>query len=233
MTSVVLTSGDQDVANLLAGVLADEGFCVVHAQCGHDAITSVCDIQPDLILVDTPVADIDGLELCRRLRGGTDAPIVVLAADAREADIVRALESGADEYLLRPVRSRELVARARALLRRSNGFHASPVNGRVILGDLEVSLDERRVYKRGQLVELSPIEFRLLACLLREAGRVVNHRKLMAQVWGGEYVDCRHYLRLYIGYLRSKLEDDPRDPKIILNEWGIGYRLASPSPQGS
>ena len=92
-------------------------------------------------------------------------------------------------------------------------------------GDLEIRLDEHKVYRRGVPIELSPIEFRLLACLAREAGRVVSHAKLMAQVWGPEYVDCRHYLRLYIRYLRSKLEDDPRDPRLILTEWGVGYRF--------
>lgn len=233
MARVLLVSGDQDVANLLAGVLAAESFDVIRAEHGQKALTSVHDTQPEIILIDTPLTDLDGLELCRRLRGATEVPIVLVAPDAREADVVRALELGADEYLSRPLRPRELAARLRALLRRANGPQTSLVDGRMALGDLEVNLDERRVYKRGQLVDLSPIEFRLLVCLLREPGRVINHRKLMAQVWGAEYVGCRHYLRLYIRYLRWKLEDDPRDPKMILNEWGIGYRFQPAASEGS
>jgi two-component system KDP operon response regulator KdpE len=233
MIRALLVSGDGEATQLLSSVLAGEGFNVSHAECGQRALACVRDTQTEVILIDTPLKDVDGLELCRRLRDATDAPIVLMAPDAREADIVRALELGADEYVLRPLRPRELAARLRALLRRTNGQHAGVLDGRLTLGDLEANLDERRVYRHGRLVELSPIEFRLLVCLLREAGRVVTHRKLMAQVWGGQYVDCRHYLRLYVGYLRSKLEDDPRDPKLILNEWGIGYRLvasASPGP---
>lgn len=221
---LLLVSTDDDATQLLEGMLAAEGFTFSHADCRR-ALAYARDTETQVILIDTPLRGGDGLELCRELRDVTDAPIVLIASDGREADIVRAFELGADDYVLRPLRSRELAARVRALLRRSNGVP----DGRLRLGDLEANLDERRVYRHGQLVELSPIEFRLLVCLLREAGRVVNHGKLMAQVWGGQYVDCRHYLRLYIGYLRSKLEDDPRNPKLILNEWGIGYRLVAPT----
>ena len=226
---VLLVSSDGHATQLLESMLGTEGFTVSRADCWQRALAYAGDTQTQVILIDTPSSDGDGLELCQQLRDITDAPIVLMASDAREADIVRAFELGADEYVLRPLRPKELAARVRALLRRSNGV----LDGRLRLGDLEANLDERRVYRHGQLVELSPIEFRLLVCLLREAGRVVNHRKLMAHVWGGQYVDCRHYLRLYIGYLRSKLEDDPRNPKLILNEWGIGYRLVAPTSSAS
>jgi two-component system KDP operon response regulator KdpE len=226
---VLLISNHGEASSLLGEALVNAGFETIWARSGQGASISVHDTQPEIVLLDGPVEDVDSLELCRHIRGITDVPIVMLAPDARETDIVRALESGADEYLLRPVGPRELAARLRALMRRANHLPAGAGNGRLTLGDIEVDDDERRVYKRGQLVELSPTEYRLLVCLLREAGRVVSHRKLMAQVWGGEYVQCRHYLRLYIRYLRSKLEDDPRDPKMILNEWGTGYRLAAPA----
>jgi two-component system KDP operon response regulator KdpE len=229
MWRVLLISNHGEASSLLGEALANEGFETIWTRSGQGASISVHDKQPEIVVLDGPVEDVDSLELCRHIRGVTDVPIVMLAPDARETDIVRALESGADEYLLRPVGPRELAARLRALMRRANHLLAGAGNGRLTLGDVEVDDDERRVYKRGQPVELSPTEYRLLVCLLREAGRVVSHRKLMAQVWGGEYVQCRHYLRLYIRYLRSKLEDDPRDPKMILNEWGTGYRLAAPA----
>lgn len=228
MSRVLLASNHGEASNLLRQALVNEGFQTVWARSGQEASISVHDMQPEVVVLDGPIEDVDSVELCRHIRGMTDVPIVMLAPDAREADIVRALESGADEYLLRPVSPRELAARLRALMRRANHRPAGAGNGRMTLGDVEVDDDERRVYKRGQLVDLSPTEYRLLLCLLREAGRVVSHRKLMAQVWGGEYVGCRHYLRLYVRYLRSKLEDDPKDPQMILNEWGTGYRLAVP-----
>jgi two-component system KDP operon response regulator KdpE len=229
MSRVLLTSNHGQASSLLGEALANEGFETILARSGQEASISVHDKQPEIVVLDGPADDVDSLELCRHIRGMTDVPIVMLAFDAREADIVRALESGADEFLLRPVSPRELAARLRALMRRANHLPAGAGNGRLTLGDVEVDDDQRRVYKRGQLVELSPTEYRLLLCLLRDAGRVVSHRKLMAQVWGGEYIGCRHYLRLYIRYLRSKLEDDPRDPQMILNEWGTGYRLAVPA----
>ena len=232
MARVLWVGGRFGTADIMTGALTIEAFEVIRAQGAQGALTSLPDIQPEIILLEMPLADFDGLELCRRLRTVTDAPIIVLDSDAHEAAIVRALESGADEYLAKPVRPRELAARLRALSRRAGFLRDAATDGHLVLGELEVDLDQRRVRKRGQTIDLSPIEFRLLACLLRERGRVVSHRKLMAQVWGPEYVDCRHYLRLYIRYLRSKLEDDPSDPKMILSEWGVGYRLEPDPLQG-
>ena len=227
--SVLLACADNSRATWLDAVLATDGFDTARAQSGRETLALVGDLRPKIVLIDTPLADLDGAELCRGLRALTEAPIVVVAPDADEADIVRALELGADEYLLRPLRPRELAARVRALLRRVNGLRAQSEDGRLVFGDLEVGLDEHRVYRQGQLVDLSPIEFRLLECMVRVPGRVVSHRKLLGQVWGADYGGCTHYLRLYIGYLRCKLEDDPRDPKMILNEWGIGYRFEPPA----
>jgi two-component system KDP operon response regulator KdpE len=228
--SVLVVSADNNGATWLEAVLATDGFDTVRAESGRNALASARDLRPGIVLVDAPLPDLDAPDFCRHLRAVTGAPIVVVAHDAAEGDIVRTLDLGADEFLLRPLRPRELAARVRALLRRANGEKAQSEDGRLVVGNLEVCLDEHRVYNRGQLVDLSPTEFSLLVCLARSPGRVLTHRKLMAQVWGAEYVDCRHYLRLYIRYLRSKLEDDPRKPKMILSEWGIGYRFESPAP---
>ena len=156
----------------------------------------------------------------------SELPIVVCSRNASERDIVRAFESGADDYLVLPIHPRELGARLRAVLRRSAGWpttqQAQPV---LVAGEFEIHLDSQRVFRRGKPIELTPIEFRLLESLMRRPGQLVTHSQLLAEVWGPQYVDSRNYLRLYIQYLRTKVEDDPREPSVLLNEWGVGYRL--------
>jgi len=166
------------------------------------------------------------LAMCRRLRDSYPVPIVACSISSREQDVVRALDAGADDYLVVPIRPVELMARLRAVLRRlgDNG-QTSPNGQRLVAGDIEILLDEQKAFRRGAEIELSPIEFKLLALLVRETGRPVSHSKLIAHVWGPEYVDCRHYLRLYVRYLRAKLEDSPQSPELIQNEWGVGYRF--------
>jgi two-component system KDP operon response regulator KdpE len=139
---------------------------------------------------------------------------------------VRVFEAGADDYLVTPIRPVELSARLRAVLRRTAD---SPVRQQhsdtLVAGDLEIRLNEHKVYRHGNIIDLSPMEFRLLTVLVKETGRAVSHAKLIANVWGPEYVDCRHYLRLYVKYLRSKIETDPKNPRLVLSEWGVGYRF--------
>jgi two-component system KDP operon response regulator KdpE len=181
---------------------------------------------PDLVLMACLRPDDATLAFCAGLREASDVPIVLCSPVASEADIVRAFHAGVDDYLVTPLRPVELSARLRAVLRRAGDFPERRQRGDVLIaGDVEVRLKEHKAFRRGLLLELSPIEFRLLAVLVEQAGRAVSHAKLIARVWGPEYVDCRHYLRLYIKYLRAKVEDDPKDPKLILNEWGVGYRF--------
>jgi two-component system KDP operon response regulator KdpE len=135
-------------------------------------------------------------------------------------------DAGADDYLVTPIRPVELHARLRAVLRRTADTPVTRVQAdALIAGDVEVRLKEHKVYRNGEHIDLSPIEFRLLCVLVQETGRAVSHTRLIANVWGPEYVDCRHYLRLYVKYLRSKIEDDPKNPQMILSEWGVGYRF--------
>src|SRR3970040_1393977 len=226
MSVLLIVSRAPGRATYLAYGPQGGGFENRHVTDGADAITEVATAQPDVVMMEPPIPNMDALFLCRYLRGGYDIPILLCSASARDGDIVRATDAGADDYLVMPVRPIELVARLRAVLRRAGkGHRTDGGRGRLMAGDLEIRLYEHMGLWGGGPIELSPIEFRLLACLTREAGRVVSHAKLMAQVWGPEYVDCRHYLRLYIRYLRSKLEDDPRDPRLILTYWGVGYRF--------
>ncbi len=179
-------------------------------------------IQPDLILWEPPPDSELLLQECWRVRQTTDRPVVVLSSLADELTITRALSSGVDDYLVLPTRENELVARIRAIARRLSLDGAEAVTTE--FGGIVLSTEDLSAEVRGRKVFLSPIEFRLLSCLLSAQGKVLTHDYLMSRVWGPEYVDSRQYLHLYIRYLREKLEDDRKNPRIILSEWGIGYR---------
>ncbi len=181
------------------------------------------ELQPDLILLEPPAEKRKLLQACETLRAWTERPIIVLSGEKDEIVIARAFAAGIDEYLLLPVGIRELAARIEAMLRRFSRYAAASdiTDG----GGLVLSSSDLSVLCRGRRVSLSPIEFRLLSCLISAVGRVVTHEALMLRAWGAEYVDSRHYLHLYIRYLREKLEEDPANPKMILSEWGVGYRL--------
>jgi DNA-binding response OmpR family regulator len=183
-------------------------------------------LQPDLVLLAPPCEDGSLLRSCESLRNKTTRPIVVLSENREELMITRALAAGVDEYLVLPIGDRELAARIQAMLRRMTHFGGRSETTRA--GGLVLSSSDLSVEFHGRRVFLSPMEFRLLSCLASVPGKVLTHEALMSRVWGTEYVDSRQYLHLYIRYLREKLEDDPKRPRLILNEWGIGYRLEPP-----
>ena len=185
------------------------------------------ELRPDIVLLAAPT-DIEGLvAACETARAETESPVVVLSELADETAITRSLATGIDDYLVLPLGDRELVARIEAMLRR---VHRAPsLDDTRRIGDLVLSMSDHSVTRAGRRVVLSPIEFRLLACLASAPGKVLTHQTLMSRVWGAEYVDSRHYLRVYIRYLREKLEDDPNRPQLVLSEWGVGYRLHAPS----
>ena len=185
------------------------------------------DFRPDIVLLAAP-SDIEQLvAACEAARSEIESPVVVLSELAGETAITRSLATGIDDYLVLPLGDRELVARIEAMLRR---LHRTPSSGDIRrIGDLVLSANDHSATRAGRRVVLSPIEFRLLACLASAPGKVLTHQTLMSRVWGAEYVDSRHYLRVYVRYLREKLEDDPNHPQLILSEWGVGYRLHVPS----
>jgi len=178
-------------------------------------------LDPDVILLVPPARPRELIEACRAVRAEVDCPIVVYSTCGRDVVVAQALTAGVDEYLTAPVGSRELDARLEAIVRRSRRAGATDTT----VGDLSLSAAELSAERGGRKIPLSPIEFKLLSCLAGAAGRVVTHDALMSRVWGAEYVASRHYLHLYVRYLREKIEDDPRIPQLILSEWGVGYRF--------
>jgi DNA-binding response OmpR family regulator len=205
--------------------LEQDGFEVVEACSGMEALTQLRTTMPDLVLLDVMLPDIDGFETLRMIREFSQVPILMVTAKGEEDDRVRGLERGADDYITKPFSPRELSSRIRAVLRR-NEMPRSVLHEPVIVDDrLTIDFDRREVSVEGKLVILRPTEYRLLYHLVQNAGRVVAHDQLLAKVWGYEYREETHYLRLYVNYLRQKLEKDPANPKYILTERGVGYRF--------
>lgn len=226
---VLVIDNDPISLRLLHSRLGRQGYRVTAAGSVQEGLRLALERPPDLVILG--LAGTEGPELCRRLREFVRAPLCVLSGRGRPEDVVRALSAGADACLAKSCPEVELLARLRALLRRAGMPGPAACEAVVRLGDLEINLEARQVKKRGTVVNLSPMEFRLLALLARNRGKVQPHRRLLAEVWGPEYVDDTQYLRIYIRYLREKLEDDPDNPRYILTEWGVGYRLVDPAEE--
>ena len=211
--TVLVVDDDPPIRRFLKAGLENEGYVLVEAATGQEGITQAATRAPDLVLLDLGLPDIDGLEV-----------IIVLTARGQEGDKIRALDSGADDYVTKPFAMGELNARMRVALR--HRARAGDDDGGVLeTGELQVDLARRRVTMSGAEVRLTPIEYRLLAMLARHAGRVLTHEQLLREVWGPGYTSQTHYLRVYMAQLRHKLEPDPARPKLLLTEPGVGYRL--------
>lgn len=221
---ILVVEDAPDIRRFVEASLRAAGHRVETAARGADALALLRTRAFALIVLDLGLPDMDGIELIRAVRAHGGTPIVVLSARTAETQKIEALDQGADDYLTKPFGVGELLARVRVALR-----HAQPHEGEpdaiCRVGDLEIDLAARRVRRGGAEVRLTPTEFSLLARLARSAGRVVTHRQLLADVWGPEYVEHTHYLRIYMGQLRAKLEPDPADPRLLLTEPGVGYRL--------
>jgi two-component system KDP operon response regulator KdpE len=222
--NVVLIEDEKQIRRFVKAALEAEGITVHEADTGQRGLIEAATRKPDLIIVDLGLPDTDGLEVIRELRGWTELPVIVLSARSQESEKVAALDAGADDYLSKPFGVSELMARIRAHLRRRNqgGAAETPV---VRFGTVEVDLALRQVRRDGEAIHLTPLEYRLLATLVRHAGRVLTHRQLLRDVWGPSHVESNHYLRIYMGHLRQKLERDATQPEHIVTETGVGYRL--------
>ena len=222
---VLVVEDDREIRTLVQSALAVEGFEVQTAVTLSEATALVQHSPPDLIVLDLGLPDGEGLQLVREVRRQSSVPIIVVSARHQEEQKIVLLDAGADDYLTKPFSVAELLARMRVALRHRGTALAAAVTEHV-LDDLRIDLATRTVTRDGQPVHLTPTEFKLLACLVRSAGRVVTHRQLLADVWGPEYTEHTHYLRLYMGQLRAKIERDPAEPRHLLTETGVGYRLA-------
>jgi two-component system KDP operon response regulator KdpE len=203
-----------------------EGHYVVEAHNGIEALEAVRTQLPDVVLLDVMMPELDGIETLRMLREFSNVPVIMLTAKGDESDKVRGLELGADDYVTKPFGPRELVSRIKAVLRRTEAPTTSPEQSILKIDDrLSVDFNQRDVIVEGKRVKLRPTEYRLLYHLIENAGWTLQHEQLLAKVWGYEYRDEAHYVRLYVNYLREKIEKDPANPQYILTERGVGYRF--------
>lgn len=222
---ILLIEDEPQMQRFLRIILQGHGFHLIESPTGQEGLVQAATRTPDIVLLDLGLPDIDGLEVTRRLREWSDVPIIVISAREQEQDKIKALDSGADDYLTKPFGAGELLARIRVALRHRAMRQAGQKEPAFVLDNLRVDLTQRQVFLNEKEVHLTPIEYKLLTVLIKNAGRVVTHSQLLKEVWGPSYLRETQYLRVYMTQLRHKLEADPTRPRFLINEPGIGYRL--------
>lgn len=221
---VLIIEDEKQIRRFVRVAVEEEGCLVSEAETMSQGLLEAGSRKPDLLILDLGLPDGNGIDLIRDLRNWSDVPVLILSARSQENDKIDALDAGADDYLTKPFSVGELRARVRALLRRRSrsGEAASPV---IEFGNVSVDMSRRLVTRDGEPVHLTPIEYRLLSALLAHPGKVLTQRNLLREIWGPSFIESSHYLRVYVGHLRQKLEDDPTQPKHLLTETGVGYRF--------
>jgi two-component system KDP operon response regulator KdpE len=229
--TVLVVDDEPAILRAVGAGLKARGYQVLTAERGQAAVDTIALESPDLVVLDLGLPDIDGVEVCRRVRAWSDVPIIVLSADGADDRKVRALDEGADDYVTKPFSMPELLARVRVALRHGRPATA-PYDGAILeVGDVRVDVSHHRVTVGDREVDLTPKEFGFLALLARWPGRVLTHRAILQEVWGPEYGEETQYLRVYASQLRKKLADDPANPRLV-TEPGVGYRLVDASDDG-
>jgi two-component system KDP operon response regulator KdpE len=224
--AVVLIEDEPQIRRFLRASLASQGYRLFEAATGQEGLVEAATRQPDLIILDLGLPDMDGFEVIRQLREWTAIPIIILSARGQERDKIAALDAGADDYVSKPFGVGELLARMRVAGRHAARNPGDPTETTFSLGELHVDLVHRQVTVAGNAVHLTPIEYRLLITMIRHAGKILTHQHLLKEVWGPNQTEQSQYLRVYIAQLRRKLEVDPARPRYVLTEPGVGYRLA-------
>jgi len=221
----IVVEDEPQIRRFVRTALESESWRVFEAGTLKDGLSEAATRRPELVVLDLALPDGDGIELVRSMRAWSNSPILVLSARGDEKDKIQALDAGADDYLTKPFGIGELLARVRALARRrGRADGAEPI---FRAGDIEIDFSGRLVKRAGQPVHLTPIEYRLLTLLATNAGRVLTHRQILREVWGPSHVEHEHYTRIYMGHLRRKLEADPAQPRFLLTETAVGYRLVA------
>jgi two-component system, OmpR family, KDP operon response regulator KdpE len=228
-TEVLIIDDEVQIRKLLDISLGSNGYAVKQASTAREGMTLAANHPPDLIILDLGLPDADGQEVLQKLREWFTNPILILSVQNSEAEIIQALDNGANDYLTKPFRTGELLARMRSALRSSVVEESQPL---IICDDLEIDLAQRTVKKAGELIKLTATEYNLLSLFVRNEGKVLTHQYLLRDVWGPGYINQSQYLRVYVAQLRKKIETDPNRPELLLTESGIGYRFVSKDEYG-
>ena len=224
--TLIVIEDEAQIRRFLRTTLTSENYQVIEAETGKQGLSEAATRKPDLIILDLGLPDMDGVEVVKGIRSWSVVPIIILSARSQEGDKISALDAGADDYLVKPFGVGELLARIRVALRHVSNVQNGEEEGIFTVDELKVDSIRRKITVSGLDVHLTPIEYRLLTVLVKHAGKVLTHRFLLKEVWGPNYVERAHYLRIYMGILRHKLEKDPARPRFLLTEVGVGYRLA-------
>jgi two-component system KDP operon response regulator KdpE len=221
---ILVIDDEHEIRRMLSVSLSADGYAVAEPASGKEGLNQALIFHPDLVILDLGLPDLDGVEVIGRLRGWSQMPIIILSVRERESDKIKALDAGADDYLTKPFSMGELLARIRVAIRRAAKTENEPV---LTFDDLTIDLARRVTLLRGEKVKLTPTEYETVKYLALHAGRVVTHRQLLRAVWGPNYQEETHYLSVYVGQLRRKIEADPAQPRYITTEPGVGYRFIS------
>lgn len=229
MMRVLVVDDDPPSVKMISFLLREEGYEVTSADNGSSALEWIEREPPDLVILDVMMPDLDGFEVCRRIRQTQDVPIIFLSAKGETVDKVAGLELGADDYLAKPFEPSELLARVKAVTRRAEAVAGEDTQALLAVGDLTLDpLNNRATFGDGRTVNLTPIEFKLLHCLMRNAGRILSHNLLMSTVWGYDYEGYSNQIAVYVRRLRLKIEEDPDHPKLLTTMRGLGYKFERP-----
>lgn len=225
---VLIVDDDVDLCQIVKFAFGRAGAQVFSAQDGREGVSLFRRVQPDLVLLDIRMPDVSGWEVCRTIRKTSNVPVILLTTLSRDQEIVQGLDSGADDFITKPFSLEVMMARARAVLRRTTevqGVKGNRANWTYNDGSLSIDLTRQRVVVHGQTVQLTATEFKLLAYLLQNTGHALTYESILNEVWGAEYQDSIGYVHVYLSHLRRKIEDDPRRPRYLLTEYGVGYRF--------